>query len=81
MNSHQVSRARQYLGDVYAENTFLVQGFHLLWPDFPDSSDKYFHIRMLIQVRHDVPTTPYTQRPDLTRIWFGLLPFRSPLLR
>lgn len=81
MNSHQVSRARQYLGDVYEENAFHVRGFHPLWPDFPDSSVKHFHIRMPIQVQHDVPSTPHTQRPDLTRMRFGLLPFRSPLLR
>lgn len=81
MNSHQVSRARQYLGVVYEENSFHVQGYHLLWPDFPGRSVTNFLIRMLIQVQHDDPTTPHTQRPDLTRIWFGLLPFRSPLLR
>ena len=81
MNSHQVSRARQYLGDVSEENNFHVQGFPLLRPDFPVSSVNDFHSRMPIQVQHDVPTTPHTQRPDLTRMRFGLLPFRSPLLR
>ena len=81
MNSHQVSRARQYLGDVNEENLFHIRGYHPLWPDFPDRSVTNFRIRPPIQVQHDIPTTPYTQRLDLTRIWFGLLPFRSPLLR
>ena len=35
MNSHQVSRARQYLGDVDAENCFHVQDYHLLWSGVP----------------------------------------------
>jgi hypothetical protein len=30
----------------------------------------------------DAPTTPHTQRPPaITRAWFSLIPFRSPLLR
>eukprot|EP00824_Muranothrix_gubernata_P004671 TRINITY_DN159_c0_g1_i11.p2 TRINITY_DN159_c0_g1~~TRINITY_DN159_c0_g1_i11.p2 ORF type:complete len:265 (+),score=-69.15 TRINITY_DN159_c0_g1_i11:978-1772(+) len=48
-----------------------------------DSTPFFYHhlIRMLIQVQHESPTTPHIQRPELTYIWFGLLPFRSPLLR
>lgn len=65
MNSHQVSRARQYLGDVYEENYFHIQGFHLLWLFIPEDSVNKFLIRMLIQVRHDIPTTPYMLQPDL----------------
>ena len=38
MNSHQVSRARQYLGDVNAEAYFHVQDYHLLWSVVPDRS-------------------------------------------
>ena len=40
-----------------------------------------FYSLSLRQQRLDGPTTPYTQRPPaITRIWFSLFRFRSPLL-
>ena len=47
-----------------------VRGFHPLWPDFPDSSV------------HDqgTPARSYNPKGALLRLWFGLLPGRSPLL-
>ena len=47
---------------------FRIQGFHLLWPGFPASS-------AILRIPFaGGPTTPAQCR-------FGLLPFRSPLLR
>ena len=62
---------------------FQIQGCHLLWPAFPDRSTK-----ILI---FNLPTAPYrrqtkpynttaTTHTGLTSLWFGLFPFRSPLL-
>ncbi len=48
-----------------------LQGFHLLWRCFPDSFD------LNARSRYAGPTTP--TEPRLCR--FGLVPFRSPLLR
>ena len=48
-----------------------LQGFHLLWRCFPDSFD------FVAWSRGVGPTTPMQPRPHR----FGLIPFRSPLLR
>ena len=46
-----------------------VQGYHLLWPNFPVCSDS-------INIKCRGPTTP-----DLPKqVWFGLFRVRSPLL-
>ena len=47
-----------------------LQGFHLLWPRFPDGFD------FSSQITYVGPTTP--TEPKLCR--FGLVPVRSPLL-
>ena len=63
---------------------FHVQGYHLLCRRFPTSSATHTISYSLPdqQLWLNGPATPTTQRlPALTRDWFGLFPFRSPLLR
>ena len=83
-DSHRVARAPWYSGPLSSKpGSFRLQGYHLLWPAFPDRSAK-----ILI---FDLPTAPYrrptktynttaTTHTGLTSLWFGLFPFRSPLL-
>ena len=49
-------------------NLFRIQGYHLLWPVFPN----YFAIKNVQILKSYNPCTKYR---------FGLVPFRSPLLR
>src|SRR6202042_3192357 len=63
---------------------FRLRGYHPLCRRFPTSSATQTICNSLPdqQLRLDGPATPNTQRPlALTRAWFGLFPFRSPLLR
>ena len=63
---------------------FRLQGYYLLWPAFPCRSsrtrlcnslmERYFH-------HIDSYDPIYATRTGLARIWFRLIPFRSPLLR
>ena len=83
-DSHRVTRAPRYSGTPSSKlGSCRLQGYHLLWPDFPDCSTK-----ILIC---DLPTAPYyrqiepynttaTTHTGLTSLWFRLFPFRSPLL-
>ena len=65
------------LGSLFREPTrFRLQGFHLLWPDFPDSSTSVLVFDSPALRRID-PTTP----PHASVLGFRLIPFRSPLLR
>jgi hypothetical protein len=48
---------------------FRVRGYHPLWPNFPVCSTSH-------QFKSRGPTTP--KLPE--QLWFGLFPFRSPLL-
>ena len=62
---------------------FRLQGFYLLWRPFPRSSANaaFSHSLPVRQNWPSGPTTPITQRlPAITRNWFGLFRFRSPLL-
>ena len=52
------------------DSSFRVRGYHPLWPTFPDRS---------ASLHHPIRGVPQPQAPVET--WFGLLPFRSPLLR
>ena len=67
--SDKVPRASPYSGYSREMNAFRIQGYHLLWPHFPMCSTiqsfSYSHIGVL--------------QPQSS--WFGLFPFRSPLLR
>ena len=83
-DSHRVSRAPRYSGISSSKlGSCRLQGYHLLWPDFPDRSTKILFCNL--------PTAPYchqmkpynttaTTHTGLTSLWFGLFPFRSPLL-
>ena len=52
-----------------AVSRFRLQGYHLLWLTFPGNSTIYSH------------TLWKSYNPSMHAYWFGLLPFRSPLLR
>src|SRR5437588_8162694 len=63
---------------------FRVRGYHPLCRRFPTSSATQTLCNSLPdqQLRLNGPSTPATQRLlALARDWFGLFPFRSPLLR
>jgi hypothetical protein len=62
---------------------FRLQDFYPLWRPFPRSSTNavLFYSLPVRQNWPRGPTTPVTQRlPAITRDWFGLFRFRSPLL-
>src|SRR6185437_6590946 len=62
---------------------FRVRGYHPLWQRFPAPSATHTICNSPPgrQSRLSGPSTPATQRlPAITRDWFGLFPFRSPLL-
>lgn len=64
--------------------TFRLQGRYLLWPAVPSCSTTSVLCNSPYGLRaiRIVPTTPTTLSPQaVTRSWFGLFPFRSPLLR
>ena len=69
-DSNRVPRDPLYSGYLREIIIFRLQDFHLLWFYFPvDSTIKWFcnsHIEVLQHQSED---------------WFGLIPFRSPLLR
>ena len=84
-DSHKVSRAPWYSGSLPNEpNSFRVQGYHLLWLDFPNHSAKNLVSHSstapycrLVKSYNPLHTTP----TGLTYVGFRLFPFRSPLLR
>ena len=83
-DSHWVTRAPWYSGPLSSKSgSFRRQGYHLLWPAFPDRSTKIL-ICNLPTVPYHRPTKPYdttaTTHTGLTSLWFRLFPFRSPLL-
>ena len=69
-DSDRVSRAPPYSGYCLKFTTFRIQDFHLLWYNFPENF--YYIETFLLQ-------TEVLQPQD--KSWFGLFPFRSPLLR
>ena len=80
---------RNFSGSVLLGNTpkrstgFALRGYHPLRRRFPTSSATHeFSYSLLKQrLQRDGPATPATQRPPaITRDWFGLIRFRSPLL-
>jgi hypothetical protein len=63
---------------------FRIRGYHPLCRRFPTSSATQTICNSLLkrQLQPGGPSTPHTQRlPAITRMRFGLFPFRSPLLR
>ena len=70
-------------GDAKESTGFRLQGFHLLCRDIQSLrlTTLIFYSLLVRQNQPDGPTTPRTQRlPAVTRAWFGLFRFRSPLL-
>ena len=83
-DSHWVTRAPWYSGPPSSKSgSCRLQGYHLLWPAFPDRSAKIL-ICNLPTAPYRRPTETYnataTTHTGLTSLWFGLFPFRSPLL-
>src|SRR6201996_4571632 len=81
---------RNFSGSVLLGNTpkshagFALRGCHPLRRPFPEPSATHMvsHSSPVRQYGPGGPATPVTQRlPAITRNWFGLFPFRSPLLR
>ena len=71
-DSDGISRVPPYSGSTQEGTKFRLQGFYLLWRTFPD----------LLRLPHSF-VTPYrvSYNPKRQASWFGLFPFRSPLLR
>ena len=83
-DSHWVTRAPWYSGSPSSKlGSCRLRGCHPLWPAFPDRSAKIL-VCNLPTVPYDRPTKTYntnaTTHTGLTSHWFGLFPFRSPLL-
>ena len=49
-------------------NKVQLQGYHLLWPNFPEGSSYCYSLNAVLQPHKSTP------------LWFGLFPVRSPLL-
>src|SRR6185369_7240194 len=81
-DSHRVARAPWYSGTAPKTRPFRLQGCHLLWPDFPDSSARVGFCNFVGLCR--VPRTVLQHRTynagRLAYARFGLFPVRSPLL-
>ena len=69
-DSDRITRAPSYSGSTMEVTTFRLQAYHLLWEIFPDSST-------ILWLCNSVHSVLQPQSKD----WFGLFPFRSPLLR
>ena len=83
-NSHRVSRVPWYLGNRSRKSDeFSLPDYHRLWLAFPDHSDLH-QIGNFPTSSKPRPINPhdpeYATPSSLTRIRFGLFPFRSPLL-
>src|SRR5690606_23718692 len=70
--SDGIPRVPPYSGSAPEGTGFRLQGFYLLWRAFPDR----FVYPVPLSLRMARPTTPRGLAS-----WFGLFPFRSPLLR
>ena len=83
-DSHKVTRAPWYSGSPSSKlGSCRLRGCHPLWPAFPDRSAKILVCNLPTAPYHR-PTKTYnttaTTHTGLTSLWFGLFPFRSPLL-
>ena len=75
---HVPRLTREFSHPSYA---FRLQGYHLLWPHFPECSTKHKNLMCIAGAIREAPTTPHTQRRQaITRMRFRLFPVRSPLL-
>ena len=82
-DSHGISRVPCYLGKHSRVTVLRLQGYNPLRLNIPEDSTSTV-IDNSPDPRHwipNAPTTPHTQRtPAITRTWFSLIRFRSPLL-
>ena len=84
-DSCRLPRQRHYLGDFQRKvPTFRLRGFHPLWRPIPRASARW---RLCNSSAWPQPCTEDPATPDRKRLraitpaGFGLVPFRSPLLR
>ena len=70
--SDGIPRVPPYSGSTREGTKFRLQGCHLLWRAFPD--------RFVYPVPLSLPSE-WSYNPKRQASWFGLFPFRSPLLR
>ena len=70
--SDGIPRVPPYSGSAREGTKFRLQGCHLLWPAVPD--------RFVYPVPFSLPYER-SYNPKRHASWFGLFPFRSPLLR
>jgi hypothetical protein len=70
--SDGIPRVPSYSGATREGTKFRLQGCHLLWRAFPD--------RFVYPVPLSLPSE-WSYNPKRQASWFGLFPFRSPLLR
>ena len=82
-DSHGISRVPCYLGKHSRVTVLRLQGYNPLRLNIPEDSTSTV-IDNSSTPRHqcqNAPTTPHAQRtPAITRTWFSLIRFRSPLL-
>ena len=69
-DSDRISRVPPYSGYTMEITEFHIQAYHLLWTNFPERS-------AILWFCNSVYSVLQPQSED----WFGLFPFRSPLLR
>ena len=70
VDSDKIPRVSPYSGYHKKTEAFHLQGYHLLWRSFPEPSTIlpfFYSMYMVLQPQYEY--------------WFGLFPFRSPLLR
>ena len=82
-DSHKISRVPCYSGKHSRVTVLRLRGHYPLRLNFPeDSASTVISDSSTLRQQHqNAPTTPHTQRlPAITRMWFGLFRFRSPLL-
>ncbi len=82
-DSHAIPGVACYLGNPSTDNALPLRDYHPLRCRFP--TDFAFNAVFLLcqdrQILEKAPTTPTTQPlPGITRSWFSLIRFRSPLL-
>lgn len=82
-DSHEISRAPCYLGSHTTGTHVSVTGVSPSTPPLPKgfTYTRTFHCVLTRQYQPHGPTTPQTQPlPSITRSWFGLFRFLSPIL-
>jgi hypothetical protein len=82
-DSHAIPGVACYLGNPSTDIVLPLRDYHPLRCGFPTTSHSttFSHCATNRQIDEKAPTTPTTQPlPGITRSWFSLIRFRSPLL-